>query len=136
MNKFTKYLMLAVALTFDIIELILAFLWAGLIVNRVLTIIEYCIFFPWFNSQGVRFMGNTKRITSMVGSFITEMIPVLGALPGLTVGVFLTIRSHEEELKQAGAGGDSSSVVKNNQSSVIRRKKDRQSKRVKITKGV
>ena len=54
----------------------------------------------WFAIEGVSFMGKSKKLTSMVGTLITEMIPFLGALPGLTLGVYLTISAHEAELKE------------------------------------
>lgn len=100
MDKFNKTLMIAVAAVFDTIEAFLVILGIGLLINRILTILEYLIFFVWFSFSGVNFTLKSKKISYAGGSFVSEILPGLGSLPGLTLWVFMTIRSHEEDLKE------------------------------------
>lgn len=96
MSTINKILMISIAAVFDLIEFVLSILMIGLILNPIIVTIKYVIFFLWFNVQGVTFIGKTKKITAMAGSFIAEMIPL--ALPGFTIGVFYTIKAHAEEM--------------------------------------
>ena len=103
MDSFTKILMISIAIVFDGIEFVLGLIGIGIILNRILTLIEYLIFFTWFWFIGVKFTG--KATTAMGRTFIAEMIPVVGSLPGLTLGVYLVIKSHEARLKEGNETG-------------------------------
>ena len=101
-DKTDKIKMITVAVIFDIIEIILTILVVGLIANRILTLIEYLIYWFWFKAKGVSFTGNAKAASRMGGTFVTEMIPLLGALPGLTYGVNSTIKiTRKEDLENS-----------------------------------
>jgi hypothetical protein len=116
-GSFTKFLMLSVALFFDILEFILEILLIGIIFNRIITILEYLIMWLWFKLKGVSFVGNPKISGRMGGTFILEMIPFLGSLPGFTFGVWSTIKQVGKEDSVA----KSEKVVENQ--NIIRQKR-------------
>lgn len=91
-----KILMLTIAAIFDLVEFVLAVLAIGLILNRIITIIEYFIYILWFSVNKISFT-SPKTLKKLGGSFIAEIIPFLGALPMFTVGVYMTIKSSREE---------------------------------------
>jgi hypothetical protein len=96
----TKIIMLVFAFFLDLIELILAALIAGIFINRLITIFEYFIYWFWFKIKGVSFSSNAKMGRRFGGTAILEMIPVVGALPGFTLGVYMTIKEVEKEDKE------------------------------------
>jgi len=100
MGSFTKKLMIGIAVIFDIIEIILTIFVVGLVVNRILTVIEYVIFGTWFWFLGVKFLGKVRNGDYLWFTLITELVPAWGALPGLTFGVVMTIKGVEKDKKQ------------------------------------
>jgi hypothetical protein len=91
-----KTIMISFALLFDFIEFILAIFAIGLILNRIITVLEYFIYIIWFALNRVIFT-KPKNIARLGGTFTFEMIPVVGALPLFTLGVYMTIKQSQKE---------------------------------------
>jgi len=91
-GNFTAVAMTTVALILDLIEIVLVFFGIGLIINRLITFVEYSIFILWFWMLDVNFTKLTnknaeKRLIIMITTAVIEMIPGIGALPAFTFGV-------------------------------------------------
>lgn len=99
-GKFTSFLMIFFALILDIIEFILALLLVGAIINRIITIFEYLIYWFWFKVKKASFAGKKMRVA---GSFVGEIIPFLGALPLFSFTVWLAIKDVDKEDQQISA---------------------------------
>ena len=83
--------MIAVALLFDAMNAGINFIpFLGQILSVLVSIVAYCTFGFWFMKRGVGF-ANPKSAASFFGSGLIEAIPVLNILPGVTIGVALTI---------------------------------------------
>ena len=86
-----KFAMIAVALLFDVVNASLNLIpFLGQILSVLVSIVAYCTFGFWFLKRGVGF-ANPKRAVTFFGSGVIEAIPVLNILPGVTLGVALTI---------------------------------------------
>lgn len=110
----SAFLMVLFAVVCDTIEAIIAAVGVGLILNRFLTIFEYAILWPWLAVKGVKPMGK-RQMKKFISTFGLELIPVVGALPIFTLGVFLIIRSSRKEdlenhLKKAGSALASNTI--------------------------
>lgn len=96
-DTFDQILMLMVAAFFDLIQiLLLLFFGIGLILNRLVTIIEYFIFTIWFSFQGVNVFGS-GFLNKTSSTFIGEIIPGLGSLPLFTLGIWMIIKQSQKE---------------------------------------
>lgn len=87
----TGAMMIAVALLFDTMNAginLIPFL--GQVLSVLISIFAYCTFAFWFMKRGVGF-ANPKRAITFFGSGLIEAIPVLNILPGITIGVVLTV---------------------------------------------
>ncbi|TSC84537.1 MAG: hypothetical protein G01um101417_202 [Parcubacteria group bacterium Gr01-1014_17] len=83
--------MIGVALLFDAVNAGLNLIpFLGQILSVLVSIVAYCTFGFWFLKRGVGF-ANPKRAVTFFGSGVIEAIPVLNILPGVTLGVALTI---------------------------------------------
>jgi hypothetical protein len=90
-SKSTSGLMIAVAVLFDVANgLINLVPIAGQILSDFVTIVAYGTFWLWFTILGIS-MIDPKKALRFFGTGGIEMIPVINALPALTLGVFLTI---------------------------------------------
>lgn len=99
---FTILLMLGVAVVIDIVQFILALFVVGLVINRFISIFAFMLFFLWFLLNDVSFLSGKRwlsRTISFFGSAGGELVPVVGALPLWTIGIYLTIRSANSEGK-------------------------------------
>ncbi len=76
--------MICTAAVLDLISLIP-------IVNIVVDVLAWLIFFFWFRELGFPFTKNNKLMGSVVVSFIIGFIPILSILPEITLGVLLNI---------------------------------------------
>ncbi|MFQ5754352.1 MAG: hypothetical protein ACE5HI_20415 [bacterium] len=96
-------LMVAVAATVDIVQILLIFFFGvGLLVNRFITIFAFMMFSFWFALNGVSFISGRMSVQKMLRFFGTafgEVIPVLGAFPLWALGIWLTLRSVKKEDK-------------------------------------
>jgi len=98
-GKTQRFFMVAIAMCFDLLELILAVFLVGAVLNRIITLIEYSIYILWFMFNKIKFT-KPKNLSRLGGTFFIEMIPVLGALPMFSVGVLMTInQSRREDLE-------------------------------------
>lgn len=89
-DKTTASLMIAVAIFFDAIQFVLAFIpIIGFILNKFISIFAGLTFWLWLTLKGVS--GTSKRISG--GSFIIEILPIpfLSALPVFTGGIIAII---------------------------------------------
>jgi hypothetical protein len=80
----TVVFMIAVAAFFDVLQLLLSFVYLGWAAG----IIAGLTFYLWFKFHGISFM-RPKRFMAMGGASMVEMIPIpfLAAFPGWTIAV-------------------------------------------------
>jgi len=86
----TASLMIAVAIFFDAIQFVLAFIpIAGFVLNKFISIFAGLTFWFWLTLKGVS--GTSKWVSG--GSFIIEILPIpfLSALPVFTGGIIAII---------------------------------------------
>lgn len=88
-SKTTFWLMVGVAIFFDLIQIILTLLAVGIVADSLITVVAGLTFFLWFKLKGVQF-NNSKKILTAGGSFLVEAIPVLNVIPTWTISVILT----------------------------------------------
>lgn len=98
-GRFTAISMVSVSVFFDLIEFILTLLAIGLILNTIIGMVKWFLFWLWFTLLGVKFFGNTKRLKIGAGTFILGLIPIINALPEFTTGILMTIRDVRKEDK-------------------------------------
>ncbi|MSR87807.1 MAG: hypothetical protein EXS69_01405 [Candidatus Zambryskibacteria bacterium] len=90
----TIILMIVVALFFDVLQWLLAFIFmdwlAGLFAGLT--------FYVWFKLYGLSFM-KPKRLATFSGTIVAEMIPLLAALPAWTAAVtYLALDAKAKEV--------------------------------------
>jgi Kef-type K+ transport system membrane component KefB len=94
-------LMIGIAIAIDIINIILVLVVGiGIIANRFITLFVFMVFAFWFALNGVSFLTGRMSMQKMFrffGPAFGEMIPVIGALPLWTIGIWLTLRSVKKE---------------------------------------
>lgn len=111
----TTILMITVALVFDGLQFILTLLLVGVVLNPIITVAAYLIFFLWFTlGCGVKFRG--KSLTGGITTLILEFVPGLNALPGITFGVVITILTSWSEATLAKGGAVGAVAKKTTQS--------------------
>ena len=102
LNNTTIALMISVALFFDALQWLLAFIFMGWLV----TIFAGLTFYVWFKIRGMSFM-KPKRFATFGGSFIVELIPVIGdVLPTWTASItYLALDSKIKKVLSQVPGG-------------------------------
>jgi hypothetical protein len=107
-SRTSKYLMLATAAFFDtlqgIFSLFLFVPFVGIVViplNWMFNTASYMTFYIWFKMHSVQFAGNIRKGGWFFGSLMLEALPISGALPWLTIGVWRIIRATEKEDAEA-----------------------------------
>lgn len=86
----TAFLMLAVAIFFDVIQFLLEFIpVVGTILNKFISVIAGLTFWLWLTLKGVE----SRRKWIVGGSFMVEILPIpfLSALPVFTGGIIVII---------------------------------------------
>ncbi len=86
----TAFLMVAVAVFFDLIQIILEFIpIVGFILNKLISIFASLTFWLWLTLKGVK----SNRQWILGGSFVIEIFPIpfLSALPVFTGGIIAII---------------------------------------------
>lgn len=94
--------MIGVAVTVDIVQLILGFFIIGLVLNRFITFFVFLSFFLWFALNGVNFISgkmSTRRMLSFFGVAFAEFIPIVGMAPLWSFGIASIIYSTRKEDK-------------------------------------
>lgn len=110
----TAFFMVLVAASIDGLQFVLAFV-PGLdvVADFMLGALAAMIFGVWFAIVGVNYFSGKKagqKIAALFGTSITELIPLLDALPALTIGVITIIVQTRAE--DAGAGSTSPSKIR------------------------
>ena len=80
------------AVFFDTLNALINILpFLGQILSIFVTLVANGIFFFWFQSKGVSFSKNPKQALALFGPDVIELIPIWNILPGITLGVVLTV---------------------------------------------
>jgi hypothetical protein len=90
LKNHTIALMIGTALFLDFTQWLLAFIFMDWLVG----FFAFLTFFVWFKIYGMKFM-TPKRIATMGGAFVIEIVPILGALPAWTGAVVILILDHK-----------------------------------------
>ena len=94
-------LMIGIAVVVDVVNIILVLVVGiGLVANRFIAIFVFMAFAFWFALNGVSFLTGRMSMQKMFrffGPAFGEMIPVIGALPLWSLGIWLTLRSVKKE---------------------------------------
>ena len=78
--------MVSVALFFDALQWLLSFVF----MHWLATIFAYMTFGLWFYLKGIKLM-TPKRLSTIGGTFILEIIPFIAVFPAITAMVVITI---------------------------------------------
>lgn len=94
-------LMFGIAIVFDAVNIILFLLFGvGIVANRFIAISAFMTFFLWFALSGVTFLTGKMSIQKtfrFFGPAFGEIIPIVGAFPLWTLGIWLTLKSVKKE---------------------------------------
>jgi hypothetical protein len=105
LTRATMVFMVYVALIIDLVQAILLYLIAGIIVDTFIGIFAGFTFWLWFKMHDVSFV-TPKQIAAMGGGFFVELIPALNALPTWTFAVVYVIMTHKAlEVADKAPGG-------------------------------
>lgn len=89
------FFMLATAITFDALQFFLTFIpFLGVVINIFITVLAAMIFWLWFLLLGVSYFSGKKmglKLAAAMGGLIVELVPIIDALPAITVGVTVVI---------------------------------------------
>jgi len=96
----TAFLMLSVAVFIDIFQFFLDLTVFFALLAPVMAGIGWFTLWFWFKLRGVTFSDNSQRMTVNFLMGVLELVPFVDALPGLTFGTWLTIRSVQAEDKK------------------------------------
>lgn len=111
--------MIIVAVIFDLLGLLLNLLHLIPVVGNVvafvsvsvLSIVAWMTLYIWFKTKGVSF-NTSRRMLSLGGGFLVELIPILNALPAWTLSTILVIASTRIP-KALGGTGTGSNTAQN-----------------------
>jgi hypothetical protein len=97
----TKMLMLGVAMFFDASQFVINFLPVlGQVLSIFIGIFAQMTFWLWFKIKGVSY-NSSKRLAAFATGFIVGLVPILDALPELTLEVAMILGTLEAEKKIA-----------------------------------
>ena len=105
LKNHTIILMICVALFFDALQWLLAFVFMDWLAG----FFAFLTFFVWFKMYKISFM-KPKRALVMAGGFLIEIIPFLAALPAWTAAV--TIVALDSKVKKVVPGLDIMNKIK------------------------
>lgn len=98
------FFLLSLAILFDGIQFLLTLTVVGSLFSFLVTIIAALVFGLWFALLGVNYFGKggaTKLLTAL-GSTVIELIPIVDALPGISLGVAALIaQTRVEDAREA-----------------------------------
>jgi hypothetical protein len=93
----TKILMVGTAIFFDVVQLLVNFIpGIGQVLAVLVNIFAQMTFWLWFTMKGVKY-NSGKRLGAFLGGFLLELIPILDALPGITIEVVAILGTLEAE---------------------------------------
>lgn len=91
LSEITIFLMIFTALCFDGGQMVVGWIPVlGNIIAGVVDLFAFMTFFVWFKMHGIQMM-TPKRLSSMLGAGVIEMIPFLNILPAWTLAVVYLI---------------------------------------------
>ncbi|OHB14884.1 MAG: hypothetical protein A2431_02945 [Candidatus Zambryskibacteria bacterium RIFOXYC1_FULL_39_10] len=90
-KKWMAVCLITVAVCVDLAQALLTAVAIGAVLGPVISAVAWFGFWVWFMILGVSFVSNPKKLLSMGGAGIIEIIPVFGALPAFTAGVAATV---------------------------------------------
>ena len=119
--------MIAVAIFFDILQIILLLLFIGLFVNWIITAVAGIVFYLWFRLSDVSFFdGRSTKLLASGGGLLFELFPGFNGIPTMTISVILTIlivkkedarynimKRETSEKQRAQAANDNQRAVEN-----------------------
>jgi hypothetical protein len=103
-SNVNAFFIIAVAVICDCLQFLLTLGVISSIFNVLITIIAWVIFGVWFFILGINYFKGKKalsKVVSVFGSLVIELIPILDALPTLTLGVIGIIVSSRKEEAEA-----------------------------------
>ena len=87
----TMFLMIGTALFFDVVQIVIGWIPVfGNVLSMCVSLFAFMSFFLWFYMYGIR-MITPKRLFTMIGAGIIEMIPYVDLLPAWTLTVIFLI---------------------------------------------
>ena len=97
---------IAIALIIDGVQFLLTLTVVGSIIAAAMTFLAGFGFWLWFSILGVKYIGKdgSKKLLIGITSFITELVPIVDALPATTLGVVLIIIQTRIEDARENAG--------------------------------
>lgn len=98
----TSMAIVGVALVFDGLQFLLTLTVVGTVVAWYLSALAWIIFLLWFALLGVSYFGKGAaiRFLTVFASAVAELVPVVNALPALTLGVVALIIQHNIEVRK------------------------------------
>lgn len=99
LKNHTIAFMIGVALFYDVLQWLLAFVFMDWLVG----FFAFLTFYVWFKTRGLNFT-TPKRVLTLGGSFMIEIIPFLSTLPAWTAAV--TILALDSKIKKVVPGLD------------------------------
>jgi len=86
------FLMVGTASLFDGLQVFLTYLLIGLFINWIISIIAWTLLWGWFRLNEVNFWDQgTRKILTVGGSGLIEIIPGVNTFPAITFGVVILI---------------------------------------------
>ncbi len=94
-------LLLVVAFILDALQFLLLFIpGLNVVFEFLITVIALAVFGIWFLILGVNYFSGDRtgaKVISMLSSSVVELVPLLDALPGITLGVWGIISATKKE---------------------------------------
>jgi hypothetical protein len=104
-TKTTAAFMIVVAVFFDLLQLLLTVLLIGIVLNPAIDVVAFLTFYLWFKLKGVSLTSSNKQLIATVSGYIVEIIPILNALPGITIATIariIVVKTEDTLLKNNG----------------------------------
>jgi hypothetical protein len=82
--------MIAIAAIFDLLQFLLTLTVIGSLLAWLVTVFAGMIFFVWFLILGINYFSGKKaaaKVGTILSTSVLEFIPILNALPTITIGV-------------------------------------------------
>lgn len=92
--------MISVAVLGDLLQILLTLTVFLAVADDIVTIISEGFIAVWFFFRGVRYFGGKRSLQKAVTMFVmtvVELVPVLNAIPTLTIGTIAIIRASRAE---------------------------------------
>lgn len=87
----TAVMMICVALFFDALQILATVAVIGVVIGPLVSLFAFLTFFTWFKIKGIPFVAGRKRVGVWVLTGLAEFLPLLGAIPAVTLGIIAVI---------------------------------------------